>query len=598
MRDTMNPLVKFSPFGGELIEEVVKGTTSGNLNPENDVDVSVSQDRTMFAYVPKSGCPHPKQAQVLMVLRDEATRESAQALLDELGLAMLAEDRNFVLLFPNPLPGGWNYGLDAGRDDDADFLVRCFAALPGSKGGVAGFNGMIFHVGTSPESSAMVAALSATRPLDAAAIMVGAFPAGYELPAGECAEQVAWLYECNEQLAKRLAACNGAATCQELARNVVCHVQDANPCVRLYESDNGLSAEELADAWEQMFSETRRWRNDVYGIYQPRVDFTGRGFVAHVEDSSLGLADGLPRTWFEYVPERLRDASEPMPLVFYLHGINCMGLYGAEQSGWADLADRDGFACVFPDASIEMRWNGWDDPRLPSDVSFIMALIEHMAEIVPIDRRRIYVSGFSMGSMMTNALASSYPEVFAGAVALNGPHVSYLETLDSSKAGLMMFNPRSMLKDLEPSDAPTSPTHDLSDAKKRAYDYRMPMVQFAGLVDPMGMPMGRIWPLTAVDESAWSWAENLSYWLAYNASGAMSYDASTSTGFASDATERVDPRFWVQGWVSVDEGNPVYYRFVTVERLAHAVDPRAIALGWEFIKVWAREADGSLTYLG
>ncbi len=86
--------------------------------------------------------------------------------------------------------------------------------------------------------------------------------------------------------------------------------------------------------------------------------------------------------------------------------------------------------------------------------------------------------------------------------------------------------------------------------------------------------------------------------MAYNASGAMSYDASTSTGFASDATERVDPRFWVQGWVSVDEGNPVYYRFVTVERLAHAVDPRAIALGWEFIKVWAREADGSLTYLG
>ena len=45
-------------------------------------------------------------------------------------------------------------------------------------------------------------------------------------------------------------------------------------------------------------------------------------------------------------------------------------------------------------------------------------------------------------------------------------------------------------------------------------------------------------------------------------------------------------------------GSPVYYRFVTVERLAHAVDPRAIALGWEYVKCWAREADGSLTYLG
>lgn len=598
MRNDMNPLVGRSPFGGTLIEETVLGTTSGNLNPENDVDVTRGQDRTMFSYVPASGCPHPKQGQVLMVLRDDAGVESAQELLDTLGLAELAEDRHFIVLFPNPLEGGWNYELDETRDDDADFLVRCFAALPVSKGGVAGFNGMIYHLATSPATSAMVASVAATRPLDAAAIMVGAFPESYELPEGAAAEQVAWLYEANGQLSTRLAACDKAEQTERLDRGVICHANADNPCVRYYESENGLDAAELADAWERMFSETRRWRNDVYGIYQPRVDFAARGFVGHVDDTSLGLADGLPRTWFEYVPERLRETTEPMPLVIYLHGINCMGLYGAEQSGWADLADRDGFACVFPDASIEMRWNGWDDPRLPSDVAFIMALIEHMAELVPIDRRRIYVSGFSMGSMMTNALASSYPEVFAGAVALNGPHVSYLETLDDSKAGLIFFNPRSRLKDLEPSDAATSPTRDLSDQKKRAYDYRMPLVQFAGLADPMGMPKGRIWPLTTEDESNWSWAENLSYWLGYDSSGEQGFDAETPSGFASDTIEHVDPRFWVQGWKSTDEGNPVYYRFVTVERLAHAVDPRAIALGWEYVKCWAREADGSLTYLG
>ncbi|MBQ9006105.1 MAG: alpha/beta fold hydrolase [Atopobiaceae bacterium] len=598
MRNDVNPLVCHSPFGGELIEEQVLGTTSGKLNPENDVDVARGADRTMYSYVPKSGCPHPKQGQVLMVLRDDATFESAAALLEGLGLAELAEDNHFVVLFPNPLEDGWNYAADPARDDDADFLVRCFVALPGSKGGVAGFNGMIFYLATTPESSAMAAMLAATRPLDAAAVMVGAFPEGFEAPQGEGAEQVAWLYEDNAPYAERLCAQNATTVTTELARGVVCHANAENPCVRHYESANGLSADEVRDAWEQMFSETRRWRNDVYGIYQPRVDFAARGFVGHVDDTSLSLSDGLPRTWFEYVPERLRTATEPMPLVIYLHGINCMGLYGAEQSGWADLADRDGFACVFPDASIEMRWNGWDDPRLPSDVDFILALIEHMGEVVPIDRRRIYVSGFSMGSMMTNALASSYPDVFAGAVALNGPHVSYLETLDDSKAGLIAFNPRSRLKDIEPSDAATSPTRELSDQKKHAFDYRMPFVQFAGLADPMGMPKGRIWPLTAEDKSAWSWAENLSYWRAYDASGEQGYDAETPSGFASDTTEHVDPRFWVQGWKSTDEGNPVYYRFVTVERLAHAVDPRAIALGWDYVKDWAREADGSLTRLG
>ncbi|MDO5709805.1 MAG: hypothetical protein Q4G41_06775, partial [Coriobacteriales bacterium] len=106
MRNDMNPLVGRSPYGGTLIEELVKGTTSGNLNPENDVDVSLGADRTMYSYVPASGCPHPKQGQVLMVLRDDATIESAQALLDDLGLAAVAEDRHFIVLFPNPLPGG------------------------------------------------------------------------------------------------------------------------------------------------------------------------------------------------------------------------------------------------------------------------------------------------------------------------------------------------------------------------------------------------------------------------------------------------------------------------------------------------------------
>jgi len=86
MRNDMNPLVGRSLFGGTLIEETVLGTTSGNLNPENDVDVTRGQDRTMFSYVPASGCPHPKQGQVLMVLRDDATIESAQTLLDTLRL--------------------------------------------------------------------------------------------------------------------------------------------------------------------------------------------------------------------------------------------------------------------------------------------------------------------------------------------------------------------------------------------------------------------------------------------------------------------------------------------------------------------------------
>ena len=593
MRKDMNPLVQHSPFGGTLVEEQVAGATSGNLNPENNVDTGRGRDRSMFVYVPKSGCPHPKQTKVLMVLRDGATLESAQALLDGLGIVALAEEGHFVVVFPNPLEEGWNYALDAAREDDAAFIVRCFAALPGSKGGVAGFNGMICHVATSPATSAMVASLALTRPLDSAAIMVGSFPEGYQLPDAPRAQQVAWVYDFNRQLEQWVCESDDA-TVPSIPTRGVSHVYNAdNPAVGLFGSEDGLTADTMRLAWDLMFEDVRRWRNDTYGIYEPRPDFDALGFVAHVKDTGLGLADGLPRTWYEYVPARLRNATDPVPLVFYLHGINCCGLYGAEQSGWIKIAERDGVAVVFPDATIEDRWNGWDDRRLPSDMDFVMALIEHMDQVVPVDRRRIYVSGFSMGSMMSSALASAHPEVFAGAIALNGPHQSYLTTLDQSAPMLLAFKRTSVLRDLALSDEETSPLRAVADAKKDAFAYRMPFVQFAGLCDGMGLPSGRTWPLTEADESLWK--GTLRYWLAYNDCGELAFDATTPSGFASDTLEQEGDRFNVQGWRSADEGAPVLYRFVTVERLEHAVDPRALELGWAYVRDFAREADGSLT---
>lgn len=596
MRKDMNPLVSTSPYAGMLVEEQVAGATSGNLNPENNVDTGRGRDRSMFVYVPKSGCPHPKQTKVLMVLRDEATLESAQALLDGLGIAALAEEGHFVVVFPNPLEEGWNYGLDEAREDDAAFIVRCFAALPGSKGGVAGFNGMICHLATTPASSAMAVSLALVRPLDAAAIMVGSFPEGYQLPEGPRAQQVAWVYDFNPQLEQWVSEVDDA-TVPSIPTTGVSHVYNAdNPAVGLFVSEDGLTADTLRLAWDLMLEGVRRWRNDTYGIYEARPDFCELGLVAHVADTSLGLADGLPRTWYEYVPARLRNTTEAVPLVFYLHGINCCGLYGAEQSGWIKIAERDGVAVVFPDATIEDRWNGWDDKRLPSDMDFIMALVEHMGEVVPVDRRHIYVSGFSMGSMMSNALASAHPEVFAGAIALNGPHQSYLTTLDQSAPMLLAFKRTSVLRNLEPSAEQVSPLQVMADAKKEAFAYRVPIVQFVGLCDGMGMPAGRTWPLTEADDSLWK--GTLRYWLAYNSCGELAFDAATPSGFASDTCELEGERFNVQGWRSADEGAPTLNRFVTVERLEHAVDPRALELGWAYVRGFAREADGSLTYTG
>ncbi len=343
-----------------------------------------------------------------------------------------------------------------------------------------------------------------------------------------------------------------------------------------------------------MFSRTRRWRNDVNGTYQLRIDFEERGFSAHVADGSLGLADGLPRTWHEYVPPALRGTSEPAPLVIYLHGVNCVGLYGAEQSGWADIADEEGLLAVFPDATLEERWNVWDDPRLPSDVAYVLALIEHMDGVHPVDRGRIYLSGFSMGSMFANALACSYPQLFAGVVALNGPNKGYLGTLEDSLDEMLAFRPGSVLADLVPANAPVSPTQVLAD-RQRALGLRMPFAQFVGLEDAVGFDAGRIWPVTSTDDGLWP--ATVAFWLeADGVEGGLALDVSTPTGIAAHETceEGCSGRLVHQLWHSADEGAPAYYHLVAERRMPHAVDLEEVRLGWRLVGRWRRNPDGSL----
>lgn len=531
MKETMFEICQRSPFGGTLVHDLVAGTTDGNLNPENNVDTVAGEDRTMFTYVPASGCPHPKQTQVLLVLRDDDSEESAQELLETLGLNEVAEENHFIVVFPDPVGRCWHYeGPEA--QADMDFLVRCFAALKGAQHHVAGFNGMIYYIAASESASALVATLAAERPLDCAAMMIGSLPEGLPAPVND----------------------------------------DAPTWTTVYSELNKAS---VAHAWDTMFSEARRWRNDVNGTYQPRINFGEKGFRK---------VERFDHVWYEYVPEALRGSTEPAPLILYCHGINCCGLYGAEQSGWVDLADRDGLICAFPEPAVEERWNVYDDPRLPDDMHFLLELIEDMKSRYAIDASRIYISGFSMGSAMTNSMAACYPEVFAGAIACNGPFFGYLSTVDSFRENMLSFRPNSQtLKDLVPSDEPLSPVHRHAD-ENRDKPVHMPFVQYAGAVDGLGFEGGKTWPVRKPEDSAW--VGTVGFWKAFNDIPAEpQFSTETESGFAGSSVDR-SGRF-ERISMETEDGAPLY-RFVLVDRLPHAVDPKEIEEGWEFVKTFRR----------
>ena len=122
---------------------------------------------------------------------------------------------------------------------------------------------------------------------------------------------------------------------------------------------------------------------------------------------------GQTRSYLLHVPPHLPRhfvRSAPYPLVIVLHGSGASGQTVRRMSGLDSLADIRDFVTVYPDATrnwlgLQSGWNageccGAAVKNAVDDVGFLRALISRIADGLPIDRRRIYVAGFSDGARM------------------------------------------------------------------------------------------------------------------------------------------------------------------------------------------------------
>lgn len=123
---------------------------------------------------------------------------------------------------------------------------------------------------------------------------------------------------------------------------------------------------------------------------------------------------GTARTIDVYAPSGLQ---QNRPLVISLHGLNQDAAYQKNQAKWAQVADTAKFVVVYPTA-INLSW----DISGNRDVNFILAIIDAMDTRFKIDRSRVYVTGFSMGGMMSYHTANS----IADKIAAIGPVSGYL----------------------------------------------------------------------------------------------------------------------------------------------------------------------------
>ena len=105
----------------------------------------------------------------------------------------------------------------------------------------------------------------------------------------------------------------------------------------------------------------------------------------------------LKRAYDLHVPSSY-NSQKPIPLVLAFHGVGASGKTMAEMTGLSQLAEQSGFIVVYPDA-IRKHWDArrGSQPETTNDVGFISALIDDLGQRYTLDRRRIYVTGFSNG---------------------------------------------------------------------------------------------------------------------------------------------------------------------------------------------------------
>lgn len=125
-----------------------------------------------------------------------------------------------------------------------------------------------------------------------------------------------------------------------------------------------------------------------------------------------------------YVPANLPANS---PLVVVLHGCTQTAAGYDYGSGWSQLADRFGFALLFPEQKRQnnpnlcFNWFVRDDiHRNGGETLSIRQMVEFACSSMNCDRQRIFVTGLSAGGAMTTALLAAYPELFAGGAIIAG----------------------------------------------------------------------------------------------------------------------------------------------------------------------------------
>ena len=141
----------------------------------------------------------------------------------------------------------------------------------------------------------------------------------------------------------------------------------------------------------------------------------------HLPAKSITI-DQVERIYHLFVPRH--SPGTPMPLLIAFHGGGGAGEAFPQQAQFEALAEEEGFMIAFPQGDLapgnEGEWQLNTRPNERHDIKFIEMLIKEISERHALDAKRIYATGYSLGSMFIYEVACQLSDRFAAVASHAG----------------------------------------------------------------------------------------------------------------------------------------------------------------------------------
>ncbi|MBR2943023.1 MAG: poly(3-hydroxybutyrate) depolymerase [Clostridia bacterium] len=433
----------------------------------NNVAITVGEDTGLATYyLPEGMTPWAKATIVLTP--DNTTAEAFAATETGEQWKAVADKNKAAVVFLAPVDGTWNLDLQ-GADDGAILNELYFTMRSKSVKLDAPFSMDKTHTALVGYGEGGAAALlfgaeyvtdfASITAVDATAVPAASFET--------IAKQTVLPFPANDALFSEemnvLAETVGipvwfigGETAGALEYFTATQEATANPSIVVLATEEAQTPEQIFDGFAGAYNRFMGMADG--GRVEYTTNMSGKNFIFNEE-----VINGEPRRWITYVPSSY-DGSKAYPVVMSIHGYTASMESMVEESRWWEIAEKEGFICIFPQGYVRdipmmgnvpcAMWMGAAfaglvpqlDPN--TDVNCLNTILDLTEASYNVDKSRIYVTGHSNGSMMTLNLAAVYGERFAAIGPIAGFGQGAFTTTANVPAWMMCGEYETSMRDL------------------------------------------------------------------------------------------------------------------------------------------------------